>query len=171
MFLWNCLAKNSRKFIRKMSTVEPFLIKLQDNVSKTGLRHRLFPRIFPILEQPFCRAHVSISSWPLDAFLVFNEEALLCSLFGTCHSQVHERTVTQKLPRNRAHRKCFFLEELHGCNLQLYFKKLFTTMALPSCLLCDWIKISFHNWSVAGGGFSDNLTNSICALSLIDEKK
>ena len=34
----------------------PVLIKLQDNVSKTGFRNRLFPRAFPILEQPFRRA-------------------------------------------------------------------------------------------------------------------
>ena len=31
---------------------------------------------------------------------------------------------------------------------------------------CDWINISFHNWSVASGGFRDNLTNSIYALPL-----
>ena len=40
----------------------------------------LFSRIFPILEQPFCRAQVSISSCYLDAFLVYNREALLSSL-------------------------------------------------------------------------------------------
>ena len=64
--------------------------------------------------------------------VTFNGEALLCSPFGTFHSQVHERTVTQKRPRKRAHRKYSFLEELHGFNLQLYFKKLSTTMALSS---------------------------------------
>ena len=30
-------------------------MKLYDNVSKTGLRHGIFPRTFQILEQPLCR--------------------------------------------------------------------------------------------------------------------
>ena len=50
--------------------------------------------------------------------------------FETSHSQEHERTVTQKRPRKRVHRKCSFLEELHVCSPQFYFKKLFTTITL-----------------------------------------
>ena len=67
-------------FLGRCQRWNPVLIKLQDNVCKTGLRNRLSPRAFLILEQPFCRAHVSISSRSLDAFLVFNRITLLCSL-------------------------------------------------------------------------------------------
>ena len=74
--LWNCLTPKSRKSPSKMPAVEPCFIKLHDNVSKTGLRHRLFPRIFPVLEEPFCRVHASISSWPFDVFLVFSKSRL-----------------------------------------------------------------------------------------------
>ena len=70
--------QKSRKFPRKTSAVEPCLIQLHDNVSKANLRYSLFPRIFPMLEQLFCRANVSISSISLDDFL--NREALLSSL-------------------------------------------------------------------------------------------
>ena len=94
-FLWNCLTKNSRNFPKKMSAVEPcFLIKLQDNVSKTGLWLRLSPRDLPILEQPFCRTHMSSSSWFLYAFLVFNRVVLLCSLSELA---THKNTKVQLL--------------------------------------------------------------------------
>ena len=72
--------KKVGSFLGKCQRWSPILIKLQDNVSKTELQHWLSPRIFPNLEQPFCRAHVSISSWALDAFLAFNRDTLLCSL-------------------------------------------------------------------------------------------
>ena len=54
--------KKVGSFLGKCQQWSPVVIKLQDNVSKTGLRHWFFPRIFPILELLFCRAHVSISS-------------------------------------------------------------------------------------------------------------
>ena len=139
-------------------------MKIHDIISKTGLRHRLFPRTFQILEQPFCRAHACIFSWSFDVFIVFSNTVV----FGPCHSQEHKRTVTQRCPRKRVHRKCFFLEQLHGCGMKLYFKKLFTTLALFSRLI--YATRSIFKLSVAGGGFSGNLINSIYALLLIDEK-
>ena len=63
--------KKVGRFLGKCQRWSPVLIKLQDHVSKTGLRHWLFLRIFPILELSFCRAHVSIFSWSLDVFLFF----------------------------------------------------------------------------------------------------
>ena len=45
-------------FPGKCQRRSPVLIKLQDNVSKTGAWDRLFPRIFPILEQRFCIKYV-----------------------------------------------------------------------------------------------------------------
>ena len=36
--------------------------------------------------------------------------------------------------------------------------------------LYDSINISFHNWNVADGEFSNNVTNGINTLPLIDEK-
>ena len=90
--VWPKRVDSSREESQRWS---PVLIKLQGSVSKARLQHRLFPGIFPILEQPFCRAHVSISSWSLNAFLVFNREALLCSLLDLA---THKRTKEQ-LPR------------------------------------------------------------------------
>ena len=130
VFLGNCLAKKVGSFLGKSQWWNPVLIKLQNNVSKTGLRHRLFPRIFSVLEQPFCRAHVSISSWSLDAFLV--REALLCSLLELA---THKSTKEQLLRNAREEGflgKGSFLKERYGCSLQLYFKKLFATLALSS---------------------------------------
>ena len=78
--LWYFLDKKVETFLGKCQRWDPVSIKWQYNVSKTGLQYRLSPRAFPILEQPLCRAHVSISSWSLDAFLVLNKVALLCRL-------------------------------------------------------------------------------------------
>ena len=57
--------KNSEVLLENVSGEVMF--KYRSNVFEAGLRHGLFPRIFPILEQPFCRAHVSISSWSLPS--------------------------------------------------------------------------------------------------------
>ena len=51
-------------------------MKLYDNVSKTGLRHGIFPRTFQILEQPLCRACACIFFWTCDVFIVFNNSLL-----------------------------------------------------------------------------------------------
>ena len=101
--LWNSWAEKSRNIPRKMSLIKPCF----NNIIA-----------FPRIEQLFCREHAIISFSSLDAFLVFNREASLCSF-----SQEHERTVTQKLPRKKnIHRKRFFLSELNCCNLQVYSK-------------------------------------------------
>ena len=120
--LWSSLSEKSQNILRKMSAVELCFNKVTGyNVSKTGLRYRCYLWAFAVLEQPFCRAYASISFWSLDAFLVFNRDALLCILSEWSLTGAR-KTVTQKFPRKPVHRKCSFLEELHSCNLQLYFK-------------------------------------------------
>ena len=72
VLLWNCLAKKSWNFSRKMSVLE-------QDISKTGLQHRPSPILFLILEKSFCRAFC-IFCWSLDAFLLFNK-SLCCVVF------------------------------------------------------------------------------------------
>ena len=124
------LAEKVGAFVGKCQQSNPVLIKLQGNISRTGLRHRHSPWAFPILEQTFCRPHASISFWPSDSFLGFNREAC-CLVFWNLPLTGAWKTVTQKLPRKEIHRKPSFLKELHGYSLQACFK-LFTAPALSS---------------------------------------
>ena len=88
--LWSSLSEKSQNILRKMSAVELCFNKVTGyNVSKTGLRYRCYLWAFPVLEQPFCRAYASISFWSLDAFLVFNRDALL---FILSESATHRST-------------------------------------------------------------------------------
>ena len=98
VFSWNCLAKKVGCFLGKWQRCSPVFIKVQDIVSKIGLRHWLFPRISPVLEQPFCRAHMSISSSSLDAFLVFNRKALLCSLLELATPKSTKEQLIRNVP-------------------------------------------------------------------------
>lgn len=56
------------------------LIKSLGNISRTWLRHKRSPWAFRVLQPPFLRVHAGVSFWSLDPLLVFNREALLCSL-------------------------------------------------------------------------------------------
>ena len=151
--------KNVGSFLGKCQRGSPFLIKLHDNVSKIGLRDKLSPRIFPILEQPFCRAHASISSWSLDTFLDFNREALLFSLLELATHKSTKGHLLRKVPEkgfigNVPFQKSYMAA---ACNFTLRsFSRLWPFLL---AYLCDWINILFYNWSVAGAGFSDSLTN------------
>ena len=118
MLLWNCLAKTSWNFPRKVSAGEPCSYKVT--------------RALPNLEQPFCRAHVSISSWSFDAFLVFNRVTLLCSLLKLATHKSTKEQLLRNFPEKGFIGKCSFLEELHGYSQQLYFKKLFATLGFRS---------------------------------------
>ena len=93
--------KKVASFLGKWQRWNPDFKKLHDNVSKTGLRHRLFSGIFPILEQPLCRAHVSIPSWSFDTFLVFKREALLCSLLELATHKSTKEQLLRNVPEKR----------------------------------------------------------------------
>ena len=129
--LWNCLTEKSRNIPKKISVVEPCLIKLQGNVSRTEPRRRLSLWGFPILEQSFCGAHASFSFCSLDASRVSNREVLLCSL----SELATDRSTKEQLLRNFPEKWFIgnsFLETLHDCSLQHTLSKLFTTLALSS---------------------------------------
>ena len=170
MFCETVWPKKVRTFLGKCQQWSPVLMKLQGNVSEGGLQHKCFPQAFPILEQLFCRRHASISLWSLDGFLVFNRETLL-----RCISEpaIQESTKgqTEKLPRKRVDRKRYFWKSCitGACNVSL--SKLFPTLALKSRQSMQLDQHFVHKWSIAGGGFSDNTTeSSIRTLLLIDEK-
>ena len=87
-------------FLGKCQRWSTALIEIQRSVSKTRLWHRRPLWAFPVLEQPPCRAHATISYWSLVAFLAFNRDALLCSLLENVTKE-HKWTVTQKIPRKK----------------------------------------------------------------------
>ena len=121
-----CLAKKVGCYVGKCRRWSPVLIKLQD-VSKTGLRHRLFPRIFPILEQPFCRANVSISSWSLDAFPVFNRPLLLYNLLELATNKSTKEQLLRNVPEKGFIRNIPFWNSYMtaACNPDLVFSLIY----------------------------------------------
>ena len=66
----------------------PVLIKLQGNDSNTGLQYRCSLWAFPVL------------LWSLYAFVVFNREALLCSLSEPATHRSTKEQLLRNVPEN-----------------------------------------------------------------------
>ena len=84
---------NKYRFFGKYFAKPPWwsfvLIKSYDNVTEIGFQHGHFPSLSIFSGHWLCRAHANILY--LNAFLVFDKEALLCSLSepsgNTCSKQ------------------------------------------------------------------------------------
>ena len=124
--------KKVETFLGKCQWWSSVLIKLQGNVSNTGLRRSPSPWAFPILEQLFCRAHTSISFWPLDAFLVFNREALLCSLSEPATHLSTKEQLHRNFPEKGFIGNVPFWKSCVAAACNFILNKLLPTLALKS---------------------------------------
>ena len=114
--LWNSWAEKSRNIPRKMSLIKPCF----NNIIA-----------FPRIEQLFCREHAIISFSSLDAFLVFNREASLCSF----SEPATHRSTKEQLLRNFPEKKTFIGNVSFWVNsivatCKFTLNKLFPTLAL-----------------------------------------
>ena len=96
--MWNFWPKELGSIQRKCQRWSPVLIKLQGNVSKIGLWHRIFFWNLSTFRAAILESTCEFSSRYLDAFLVFNGEALLYSLWNLPLTRERKSSYTETPP-------------------------------------------------------------------------